>query len=290
MASGSNFTSTNDDTPASSSRAPPNGRAPIDNQDDQMTTLFDGTDDDPLRDDPLNDDDDDDSQLPGPISFKRKQKQSILSKSRFLSRITGNRLEGSHSRHSSQSGTGTPTGLHPLNTSVGGANPLTHTSSNPKENEPLDWYVDGPGRRVGYEDLTAIDWIFEYTKERRRLRVLYSSATGILGYFNILLDSSQIWFILILTGIAVGAVAAGIDVASDWLGDIKGGFCSSGVDSGAFYLNKSFCCLGYDQGEKCLGWIPWAAALGISSRGGKWFIEYFFFLLLSVSSLTTSSM
>ena len=281
MASGSNFMSADENMPASSSSAP-SGPDPTRRQDDQFTNLFNASDDDLLRDDPLNDND---SQPNEPISFKRKQKQSILSKSRFLSRITGNRPEGSHSPHSRNSTSATPTGLHTLNTTVGHrSSPHAHVPSNQKENEPLDWYVEGPGRRVGYEDLTAIDWIFEYTKERRRLRVLYSSATGILGYLNILLDSSQIWVILILTGIAVGAVAAGIDVASDWLGDIKGGFCSSGVDSGAFYLNKNFCCLGYDQGEKCLGWTPWAAALGIASVGGKWFIEYFFFLLLSVGN------
>lgn len=164
-----------------------------------------------------------------------------------------------------------------------------HTPSGPKEGEPLDWYVEGPGRRVGYEDLTAIDWIFEYTKERQRLRVLYSSASGLLGYLQLLLDSSQIWVILILTGIAAGALAAGIDVASDWLGDIKTGYCSS-EDGGAFYLNRGFCCLGYDQGDKCLGWKPWAAALGITTVGGKWFIEYFFFLLLSVSFRAIYSM
>lgn len=152
-----------------------------------------------------------------------------------------------------------------------------------KDGIPLDWYVEGPGRRVGYEDLTAIDWIFEYTKERQRLRVLYSSATGLVGYIQQLLDASQIWFILVFTGIAVGALAAGIDVASDWLADLKTGYCASGPDGGAFYLNRNFCCYGYDQGAMCVGWKPWATALGITSAGGKWFIEYFFFLLLSVT-------
>ncbi len=106
-----------------------------------------------------------------------------------------------------------------------------------KDGVPLDWYVEGPGRRVGYEDLTAIDWIFEYTKERQRLRVLYSSATGLLGYAQQFLDASQVWVILILTGMAVGTLAAGIDVTTDWLGDLKYGYCSS-RDGGTFYLSK----------------------------------------------------
>lgn len=118
-----------------------------------------------------------------------------------------------------------------------------------KRAHPVDWYVEGPGRRVGYDDMTAIDWIFEYTKERQRLRALYSSGAGIIGYFRQLLDASQIWAVLIGTGIAAGIIAACIDVASDWLGDIKSGYCSHGPGGGKFYLNKGFCCWGLEGME-----------------------------------------
>ncbi|KAI0887188.1 chloride channel [Annulohypoxylon maeteangense] len=275
MASSSrNFMNTHDEEGSSSSSRSPNGLHPQTHNDerDELDNLFDGDDDGLLSDDPMSE------ELAEPMSFKRKQKQSIFSKpSRLLSTLTGNRLGSVSPRspHSAHSGTATPTRLQ--------LQSAPETPNIPKEGTPLDWYVEGPGRRVGYEDLTAIDWIFEYTKERQRLRVLYSSATGIIGYIQQLLDSSQIWVILVLTGIAVGALAAAIDVASDWLGDIKTGYCASGPEGGAFYLNKQFCCFGYDQGAKCLGWKPWAAALGIGSVGGKWFIEYFFFLLLSVA-------
>ena len=113
-----------------------------------------------------------------------------------------------------------------------------------KDVNGLDWYVEGPGRRVGYDDLTAIDWIFEYAKERQRLRFLYSSSTGILRYIRQLADASQIWLILIAAGIASGTVAAFIDIASDWLGDLKTGYCSNVDGDGRFYLNKNFCCWG----------------------------------------------
>lgn len=109
-----------------------------------------------------------------------------------------------------------------------------------------DWYQEGPGRRVGYEDLTAIDWIFEYAKERQRLRVLISSTAGAVGQLRRLLDASQIWIILVLTGIVTGVIAAWIDVVSDWLGDVKQGVCKGGAGGGKFYLNKTFCCWGLD--------------------------------------------
>ncbi|KAI2636434.1 chloride channel [Hypomontagnella submonticulosa] len=279
MASSRNFimnTHEEEGSSSSSSRSPHEPQPP--DERDELDNLFDGDDGgggDVLGDDPLSEG------LAEPMSFKRKQKQTMFSQpGRLLSALTGNRL-GSLTPRSSHSGTATPTPMHGLH--LERPENAAHAPSPPKEGAPLDWYVEGPGRRVGYEDLTAIDWIFEYMKERQRLRVLYSSATGITGYIQQVLDSSQIWVVLVLTGLAVGALAAGIDVASDWLGDIKTGYCASGPEGGAFYLNKQFCCFGYDQGDKCLGWKPWAGALGIASAGGKWFIEYFFFLLFSVT-------
>jgi chloride channel 3/4/5 len=40
-------------------------------------------------------------------------------------------------------------------------------------------------------------------------------------------------------GVSVGILAAAIDIVSDWLGDLKEGFCNS-----TFYLNRGFCCWG----------------------------------------------
>ena len=133
------------------------------------------------------------------------------------------------------------------NTSLGSrSSALGGTTSEVKGGGPLDWHVEGLGRRVGYDDLTAIDWIFEYTKERQRLRILSSNTHGLVGYFRQLLDASHVWIVLILTGVTVGVLAAAINIASDWLGDIKFGFCKQGEQGGQFYLNKGFCCWGHD--------------------------------------------
>jgi len=146
-------------------------------------------------------------------------------------------------QHSPTSGTGQHHGLHARSTSEGEDD---ETLARSKEGVDVDWYVEGPGRRVGYDDLTAIDWIFEYTKERQRLRKLFATSDGLLGYARQLLDASHVWFILVFTGISIGLVAAGISIASDWLGDIKTGYCRSGEGGGQFYLNKQLCCFGHD--------------------------------------------
>ena len=103
-----------------------------------------------------------------------------------------------------------------------------------------DGVAEGPGRRI-YDDLTAIDWIFEYTKERRRRRSL-QRRTGLTGHLAKMLDSSHIWIVLIGTGVAAGLVAGGIDIVANWLGDLKDGYCSS-----SFYLSRNFCCWGLDS-------------------------------------------
>ncbi|KAI9641207.1 chloride channel [Ciborinia camelliae] len=238
---------------SSSSRSPSN-HPPAEAEDDSDNDDTQAV----LADDPLDEDE------PNKSSFKRKQKQPAGSK--FLSAFakSGSGSQSRYNKPSSRGRTPSPGNgrAHPLNIQVGSS---PQRSPTPKDGGPLDWYVEGPGRRVGYEDMTAIDWIFEYTKERQRLRVLYSSATGLIGYVQQLLDASQIWVVLVLTGLAAGAFAAGIDIVTDFLADLKTGYCRAGEDGGHFYLNKFFCCFGYDSVAQCRDWVPWSAALNISS-------------------------
>lgn len=151
-----------------------------------------------------------------------------------------------------------------------------------KEDAPHDWYVEGPGRRVGYDDLTAIDWIYEYTKERQRMRKMLALRTGLVGNLRQLLDASHVWVVLVASGISVGCVAAFINIASDWLGDIKTGYCKKGLGGGDFYLSKQFCCWGHDELAQCQDWTPWPNALGIGPKAGKFVMGYIFFIIFSI--------
>lgn len=259
--------------------------------DDDTTTI--------LRDDPLQAD------LSSPLTFKRKQKQSgfLSQPARLFNALTGRASNHNHTNPSS-SFAPQPTRHHDRPPPTDHHHhPSTHldpilTNTN-KDAHPLDWHVEGPGRRVGYEDLTAIDWIFEYTKERQRQRALHASSSSspsssspsttlpaLLSYLARLLDASQVWIVLILSGLAVGALAAGIDVATDWLGDIKYGFCSSSVDGGRFYLSKTACCYGYDESSLCAGWKTWGEVFlgekGKGSGAGKWVVEGGVYLVLAV--------
>jgi chloride channel 3/4/5 len=117
----------------------------------------------------------------------------------------------------------------------------TTTTEQPEEQQEEEWAAEGsPGRRI-YDDLTAIDWIFEYTRERLRQRKL-EQRTGLLGTALRWFDQSQIWIVLVGTGVLAGCVAAVIDIVAAWLGDLKEGYCST-----SFYLSRNFCCWGVDR-------------------------------------------
>lgn len=225
------------------------------------------------------------------VSFKRKQKaqpsQSFAS--RFLS---------SPFRNNNQNG-GRPATQSPSRSAAGiirAATPNTilsylNSAADPsaglqdaKDGSSLDWYVEGPGRRVGYDNLTAIDWIYEYSKERTRQRQLTINNPGVLGHLKVIADGSQIWWILVATGLAVGGIAAGIDVAGDWLGDVKTGMCSNVQDGGKFYLNKAICCWQNDTYSECKDWRTWATMMGVGNKVGSYIIEYIFFICFSVSA------
>ena len=69
------------------------------------------------------------------------------------------------------------------------------------------------------------------------------------------------------TGAAIGINAAFLNIITEWLSDIKLGYCDT-----AFYLNENFCCWGEDTG--CDNWHRW------SSLGP---VNYFLYALFAVS-------
>jgi chloride channel 3/4/5 len=155
---------------------------------------------------------------------------------------------------------------------------------------PSDSYIDSyptfHRTGAGYDDLSAIDWIFEYAKERARLkRLLSTSSYGLTRTFKQLADASHVWIVLVLTGVSVGFLAAGISIASDWLGDIKLGYCKTDLDTaggGGFYMSRQFCCWGHNDLAECVDWTPWRKAMGLSNAGLGYTIEFILFVAFAI--------
>ena len=229
------------------------------------------------------------------VSSKRQQTATRPS---FASRFLSSPFTGSRNATPTPPGTPNSTrkraGIQPsTNTILSYLNQPTDAGAglqDTKDANGLDWYVEGPGRRVGYDNLTAIDWIYEYNKERTRLRQLASNAPGLLGQAKLFADASQIWLILVATGLAVGGIAAAIDVASDWMGDLKQGVCSNVEDGGKFYLSRPFCCWGTNSYAECRDWRTWSTRMGVDNKGGSYLIEYTLFVCLSVLFATCASL
>lgn len=52
-----------------------------------------------------------------------------------------------------------------------------------------------------------------------------------------------------IIGVAIGLNAAFLNIVTEWLSDIKMGYCTT-----AFYLNENFCCWGEDNGMYGATW------------------------------------
>jgi H+/Cl- antiporter ClcA len=101
---------------------------------------------------------------------------------------------------------------------------------------------------------TTVDWVQDAAREQarrksRRRRVAGLFDNGQPGWRYRLwesYDAAQGWIVVTLIGAAIGLNAAFLNIVTEWLSDIKLGYCTT-----AFYLNENFCCWGEDNGKRC---------------------------------------
>ncbi|TPX33883.1 hypothetical protein SmJEL517_g03332 [Synchytrium microbalum] len=136
-----------------------------------------------------------------------------------------------------------------------------------------DWMTDGTGRRVVYQDFTTIDWIYDFAKERQRVRKLMS-LEGWKGQWTRVFDASQAWLLVGAVGLLMGLLAGSIDIATAWLSDTREGFCSAG-----FYLNHKFCCWHVGEYKECDEWVTWGQVFAWTDVG-RWGMQYLMFTIL----------
>lgn len=118
-------------------------------------------------------------------------------------------------------------------------------------NTPVDPYDKCSKRRY-------LDWVQDAAQERlrrkaRRRTTASAFDRGRTSWRYKLwesYDAAQGWIVVTLIGAAIGLNAALLSVITEWLSDIKLGYCTTG-----FYLNENFCCWGEDNG--CDDWHRW---------------------------------
>lgn len=141
-----------------------------------------------------------------------------------------------------------------------------------------------------YEDFTTIDWVQDAAREqlRRRARRKETAESferdGRLGWRRTFRDSyeaGQAWIVVTLVGAAIGLNAGFLNIITEWLSDVKLGYCTTG-----FYLNEKLCCWGAEKG----GYSATAQRRGLIMIGcdewhrwsSLWPINYFLYLVFSV--------
>ena len=111
-----------------------------------------------------------------------------------------------------------------------------------------------------YEDFTTIDWVQDAAQEQLRRRARrkeskFFERDGALGWRRKLwesYDAAQAWIVITLVGIVIGLTSAALNIITEWLSDIKMGYCTT-----AWYLNEGFCCYGSEEG--CDEWVRWTS-------------------------------
>ncbi|XP_077400571.1 H(+)/Cl(-) exchange transporter 5 isoform X2 [Vanacampus margaritifer] len=132
-----------------------------------------------------------------------------------------------------------------------------------------------PGRKADplpalgtYKNFSTIDWVLEKSKSRDRHREISNNSKESLSALLLCIsDALSGWLLMLLVGLMVGAVASGIEVATRWLTDMKGGVCLAG-----FWSDHDRCCSTSNQNtsqerDHCPHWQSWAQLITGTSQG-----------------------
>ncbi|KAI0305401.1 voltage-gated chloride channel [Multifurca ochricompacta] len=147
--------------------------------------------------------------------------------------------------------------------------------------------LDTDARTIGTANsMPSLDWIEDSILERsRRLREakdVYASSRRSNGQITFswlisqarkLVVASQSWFVVSIVGAGIGINAAIISIITEWLSDMKMGYCSDG-----WWLNQQFCCweLDGDEDSGCDSWHLWSTV-----SVARWFIYVLFAAIFS---------
>lgn len=150
--------------------------------------------------------------------------------------------------------------------------------SHNNEDRPMSAIDDATEEFRRYEDFATIDWVQDSSREHRRKEMqlcqsrLARESRGKKRSWKRVLsdsyDSGQAWLVVTLVGACIGLNAACLNIMTEFLGDLKTGYCSQ-----HWYLNKEFCCWGEAEEAGCTYWIPW------SSRHIFNYLFYIFFAI-----------
>ncbi|KAH3678984.1 hypothetical protein WICMUC_001298 [Wickerhamomyces mucosus] len=131
-----------------------------------------------------------------------------------------------------------------------------------------------------YKNMTSIDWIHEYQRDKQFKEVNYTST------ISRLISQSSKWIILVSTGLSIGLVTSCLDYLYRLLSDLKRGVCSTGI----LYTHAA-CCPSYSDSDVCETWKQWDQVIGIDSNtAGSFVYKYFLYIITSLVLATIAAL
>lgn len=135
-----------------------------------------------------------------------------------------------------------------------------------------------------YEDFSTIDWVKDAILERYRqssFQKRNQNDNSWQAWWRMTFETTQTWIVVSLVGAAVGLNSALIAIVTDWLSDIKIGYCSNG-----WWLNQKYCCWEIEQDDGgCDYWVYWSQTLGLGRDA--FVIQWLFYVALATLFATT---
>ncbi|XP_047126233.1 H(+)/Cl(-) exchange transporter 5 isoform X1 [Hydra vulgaris] len=175
--------------------------------------------------------------------------------------------------------------------------PMLTSNDNDDENVCLEkkdidlWKFKSEADDLGkYDDFHTIDWSRDRVRDRLRLRQVKklkhngNFVEKIKGFH----DAYSGWLIAFIVGATTGFVGGMIDIGTDWMIDLKEGFCKH-----EFWFNKKACCwnseIRYGQ-HYCAKWMLWSDILGVKniSSSGLYTLNLFCYVMVAVTFASIS--
>ncbi|KAG2225200.1 hypothetical protein INT45_009529 [Circinella minor] len=132
-----------------------------------------------------------------------------------------------------------------------------------------------------YEDF---NWVKDAILERYRQSALErqnKSDNSWRAWWHMTFETAQTWIVVSLVGAAVGLNSALIAIVTDWLSDIKLGYCSTG-----WWLNQQYCCWEIEAEDGgCEYWIFWSQTMGFGPD--VFIVQWLFYVVLATLFATT---
>lgn len=94
-----------------------------------------------------------------------------------------------------------------------------------------------------FDAFDTIDWMADSTEPKRRTSSVFPRSSS----------RTTSWLVLVAMGVAIGLIAAALNIATAWLAGVRVGRCR-----GNLYLPRHFCC--WNQTDSCPAWLPWLPA------------------------------